>query len=141
MGIREDTGNSLNAACLKHLAGFDGNGLKVSGGRVVAWRSNNLPVWNREKGCYIRFYGRKGVSDILGVYPIETTLWNNKQLIFGVTLAVETKAKGDRLSADQKAFAADILEAGGIYIVVRKISDLLDALAALERENACLRGG
>jgi hypothetical protein len=136
MGIREDTGNTLNAACLKHL-----NGLKVAGVKVVAWRSNNLPVYSREKGCYIRFYGRKGVSDILGTYPQEAKLWDGRSYVFGVTLAVETKARGDRLSADQKAFGDDVREAGGIYIVVRKISDLLDALAALERENACLRGG
>jgi hypothetical protein len=124
MGIREDTGNTLNRDCLAYLERI----------KVTAWRSNNVPVYDPKLGCYRKFLGRKGVSDIVGVFPQEAKLWDGRTMIFGLLLCVETKAPGDRLSKDQKSFADAVLKAGGIYICARKVGDLVDALAAVANQ-------
>ena len=61
-------------------------------------------------------FGKKGSNDILGVLP------------GGRFLAVECKAKGGRLSPEQKQFLANVQELGGLAVVVRGWQELDEAL-------------
>jgi hypothetical protein len=57
-------------------------------------------------------FGKVGSSDILGVLP------------GGKILCIECKAKGGRLSHEQKQFLADIQALGGLAIVAKSYRDI-----------------
>lgn len=78
---------------------------------VMAWRSNNMPAFDKASGRMRKFNGRRGVSDILAVY--------NGQL-----LAIEVKTPAGKLSEEQRQFLADVDLAGGGICVVRSVADL-----------------
>ena len=83
------------------------------------WR-RNIGAQN-EAGRFIRF-GVPGEPDIEGIFPIE------RGHVFGVFLGVEVKAGKDRLSDKQKAFAAMITKAGGIWLECRDVDKCLKEL-------------
>lgn len=87
---------------------------------VMAWRANNHGTYDQASKRFRSFRGRKGVADILGVLPPG-----------GRLLAVECKAPGGKLSADQSAFLADVQARGGLPVVARSVKDLENALEDL----------
>ena len=86
--------------------------LEVRG--IYHWRNNTGAV-QIAPGRFMRF-GKKGSSDILAVLP------------GGRLLCVECKAKGGRLSPEQKQFLADVRELGGLALIVRGWWELDEAL-------------
>lgn len=56
---------------------------------------------------------RNGISDLLGS-------WN------GQFFAVEIKTLTGRLSVEQKAFRDDVIKAGGLYITIKSVSEIVD---------------
>jgi hypothetical protein len=88
------------------------NYLEVRG--IYHWRNNTGAV-QIAPGRFMRF-GKKGSSDILGVLP------------GGRMLCVECKAKGGRLSPEQKQFLADVQELGALALVVKGWWELDEAL-------------
>jgi len=84
--------------------------------RIFHWRNNTGAV-QIAPGRFMRF-GRKGSSDILGVLP------------GGRFLAVECKAKGGRLSPEQKKYIDEINEAGALALCVRGWEELDQELRA-----------
>jgi hypothetical protein len=83
---------------------------------IYHWRNNTGAVQVRP-GQFMRF-GKVGSSDILGVLP------------GGRLLCVECKARGGRLSPEQKRFIAEIGSLGGFAVVVRGWEELDQALKA-----------
>lgn len=69
--------------------------------RIGAYRSRSGPGY------------RKGVSDLVGA-------WNSQ------LFCVEIKTPQGRLSPDQKLFRDDVLKAGGLYIVVKSMEEIID---------------
>ena len=108
---RRSPANDLVNACL--------DALRLHG--CVAWRANNVPVYDPKRGVYRKFNGRKGVADVLGV----------SAKLGGRLIAVEAKSGSGKLSPDQRAFLADVEAAGGISIVARSVGDVLDRLKEL----------
>jgi hypothetical protein len=82
--------------------------------QIKAW-SNPSGAVRIRPGKFMSF-GLKGSSDILGLLP------------GGRFLAVECKAKGGRLSAEQKQFLAEIRDLGGLAIVAKSWTDIDQAL-------------
>lgn len=83
--------------------------------RVFAWR-NNTGAFAVDRR-YIR-YGHPGSSDILGVYR-------------GRFLAIEVKSPTGKQSPDQKIFQRMVEKNGGIYLLVRSVDELADAMHPL----------
>lgn len=108
MGFKRQTANSLKNDCLKYLAAR----------RILAWRQNNVGVFDPVKQVYRRGSATKGVPDLLGVLP------------GGVFLACEIKVGRDRLSEEQSAFIDNVNRQGGLALCVRCLDDLI---AAVER--------
>jgi hypothetical protein len=90
--------------CLKYL--------EIRG--IYHWR-NSVGAVRIAPGRFMRF-GKVGSSDILGILP------------GGRMLCVECKAKGGRLSPEQKQFLADARELGALALVVRGWWELDEAL-------------
>lgn len=84
------------------------------------WVQPNGGVYDPTRKAFRRLSGgqRKGVSDIIG-------LWN------GQGLAVEIKTPTGRLSPEQKLFQSQFIEAGGLALVVRSVSEAVDWVAAM----------
>lgn len=61
---------------------------------------------------------RKGVSDILGIWPPRS----------GRLLAVEVKAGKGRLTPEQEAFLREVRDQGGMGIVVRSVDEVVQEL-------------
>lgn len=69
---------------------------------IVAWRHNNVGVWDKSKGVYRRNpQTLKGIADIIGFDD------------FGRIIAVEIKNKKDKLTDAQKLFLEQIRKRGG----------------------------
>ena len=81
---------------------------------IYHWRNNTGAVQVRP-GQFMRF-GKVGSSDILGILP------------GGRLLCVECKAKGGRLSPEQKQFLADAQELGALALVVHGWWELDESL-------------
>lgn len=86
--------------------------------RIPAFRCNTGAA---RYGKRLVRYGSPGMADVIGVIPPD-----------GVTLCVECKMPGNSLTDLQKAFGDLITAAGGVYVCVRSLDDLVAALAALE---------
>ncbi len=82
--------------------------------RIYHWRNNTGAV-RIAPGRFMRF-GKVGSSDILGILP------------GGRLLCVEYKAKGGRLSPEQKQFLAEVRELGAFALVVKGWWELDEAL-------------
>ena len=96
--------NALNAAIIKWLC-YQGH---------VAWRNNNVAVYDPKIKRYRKFIGERGVGDIMG-YTIE-----------GRHLEVETKVGRDELSQDQKNHLQSLLSRNCISIVTKDFDDFLE---------------
>lgn len=91
-----------------------------------AWRNNTGAAVLPGKGGAPRpvYFGRKGVSDILGITAT------------GRFLAIECKMPRGSLSHHQKNFLARVHEAGGVALVIRDTAELLAALTHLTQDPA-----
>jgi hypothetical protein len=86
-----------------------------------AWRNNTgAAVFKGDDGRkrFVKF-GRKGVSDILGVTSA------------GRFLAIEAKVGKNTPTPEQRAFLDGIHRAGGVALVIRDVAELNAALAHL----------
>jgi hypothetical protein len=102
---RSDTPeNRIKAEVLKYLKLW----------QIKAW-SNPSGAVRIRPGKFMSF-GLKGSSDILGVLP------------GGKILAIECKAKGGRMSPEQRQFLAEIRNLGGMAIVAKSWTDIDQAL-------------
>ena len=77
---------------------------------LFVWRQNTGKAQMR--GQWVQF-GLPGQADITGLLPN------------GRRLEVELKSDSGRLSAEQRAFAARIRAAGGLYIAARTLDEVL----------------
>jgi hypothetical protein len=78
--------------------------------QVCAFRINNGGVFRNGRWCPSPNQ-TKGVADILGIH-------NSKPI------AIEVKAKGGKLSADQIVFATQWQAAGGFYCTAYSVEDV-----------------
>lgn len=84
--------------------------------KILAWRSNNVPVFDTVRKCFRSFTGLKGVSDILGILP------------GGRLLAVECKIGKNKLTPEQEWFLAEVNRLGGVGLEVRCLASLEQAM-------------
>jgi hypothetical protein len=113
MGFKRQTANDLTRQCLDYLT--------LCG--VFAFRVNTTGVWDNQRKVYRTFQGLKGVSDILGLLPLNSPFP-------GRMLAVEVKAGRDVLSEEQRYFLDTVNGNGGLAFAVGSLQDLIDALKA-----------
>ncbi len=99
--------NDVVRACLEALSIWG----------VMAWRSNNVPVYDPTIKRFRKFRGLKGVADILGCLEPD-----------GKLLAIECKKKGGRVSDDQILFIDEVRRRGGLSLVILDVKDLENAL-------------
>jgi len=79
------------------------------------WRQNNGGVYDPKKKVFRKNPNhKKGVPDVCGVH---------KQ---GYALFVEVKAKGDRLSDEQKQFGVKASMRGAIWIMAHSLDDVIN---------------
>jgi hypothetical protein len=104
--MKAPTESALVTACLQLL--------RLRG--VLCWRANQGAIPSG-KGGYRRFAGLPGVADVLAVLPPS-----------GRLLAVECKSLTGRQSPAQLAFQAAVERAGGVYLLMRDLRELLAVL-------------
>lgn len=79
----------------------------------VAYRVNNVGVYDEQKGVYRRGNTQKGISDVIACFR-------------GRMAAIEVKSGRDKLSRDQMVFKQEIERAGGLYFEARSTDGFLD---------------
>jgi hypothetical protein len=79
---------------------------------VFAWRNHSVGIWDPTRRVFRAHPGLRGVSDVLGILP------------GGRLIAIECKAPRGRLTAEQSAFLANVVKAGGVALVVRDVREL-----------------
>lgn len=81
---------------------------------VVAWRNNNIPVYDPYKSVYRRQpkWTPKGLPDILGI------------LEGGIMLGIEVKTPNGKLSKDQEYILNKFKSQGGVAIKATCIEDV-----------------
>lgn len=108
--------SDIQAACLEWLQ-WKG---------VCCWRNHSTGIYDPNRKTFRRSQSRKGVSDILGIIPCETS-----EGPLGRFLAIEVKGPKGRLTKEQEAFLTEVNAAGGIGMVVRSVDDLEVGLGPL----------
>jgi len=83
--------------------------------KCVAYRINNVGVWDAAKQIHRAGNTEKGLPDIFAI-------------LRGRAVAIEVKAGKDRLSEYQKARAQEIERAQGVYLVVHSTDEFLNWL-------------
>ena len=91
----------------------------------VAYRVNNVGVWDQAKGIHRKGNTEKGLPDVIMIYR-------------GRFIAIEVKAGRDKLSDDQKKRQFEIERAGGIYFECRSTDDFIQFLEALKKPDLLL---
>lgn len=86
--------------------------------RCVAYRINNVGVWDAAKGVYRKGNTQKGIFDISGV-------------VKGRPVWLEVKAGRDKPSTDQLIFQQEIRGAGGVAEFVYSTDDGLKLITKL----------
>lgn len=86
--------------------------------RCVAYRINNVGVWDEAKQVYRKGNTQKGIADISAV-------------IRGRALWVEVKAGRDKVSREQIIFQGEVERAGGLYFVARSTDEFLNYFTEL----------
>ena len=86
----------------------------------VAYRINNVGIYDEAKGVHRRANTEKGIPDVLGV-------------IKGRFLAVEVKAGRDKMSEDQLKRKFEIEKAGGIYIEARSTDGFIKQFESITK--------
>jgi hypothetical protein len=95
---------------------------RVKAGVLKYLKLRQIKAWSNPSGAVrirpgkFMSFGLKGSSDILGILP------------GGRFIAVECKARGGRLSPEQREFLADIKALGGLAIVAKSWTDRDQAL-------------
>lgn len=80
--------------------------------RCVAYRINNVGVWDEAKGIHRAGNTEKGLPDIFAC-------------IRGAFVTIEVKAGKDRMSEDQEKRKFEIEKAGGVYFVARSTDEFI----------------
>ena len=75
------------------------------------WRTNNMPVWQKDHFRAMPKYSMKGVPDFILIKD-------------GFFVGLECKQKGTYQSKDQKEFEQLCKKEGAEYYVIRSIDDL-----------------
>jgi len=119
--VKADTESSLVKACLDWL--------QLHG--ILAWRSNNVGVYDPARRRFRAFRGRKGVSDILGLVEWTTYFSADVRSVYGILLAVEVKMPEGRLTKDQEAFLDEVNRRGGIALCVHSVGELAEKMKPL----------
>jgi hypothetical protein len=84
-----------------------------------AKRINNAGVYNVKAGAFRRTRkDQKGISDIIAC------LYGPSHI--GRFVAIEIKNTGDRQSPDQIRNQEEVENAGGVYLIIEKLSDFTD---------------
>lgn len=91
--------------------------------KCVAYRINNVGVWDAEKGIHRAGGTQKGIADIAAI-------------VRGRAMWVEVKAGRDRLSQEQCAFRTEVERAGGLYFVARSTDEFLNFFTAINEHKA-----
>lgn len=78
----------------------------------VAYRVNNVGVWDAEKGIHRKGNTEKGLPDVILIFK-------------GRFVGIEVKAGRDKLSEDQLKRKFEIERAGGIYFEARSTDGFL----------------
>lgn len=99
-----ETANRITANVLRIVNGQPG---------CVAYRINNVGVWDAAKQVHRKGNTEKGIPDILGS-------------VRGRMLAVEVKAGRDKMSLDQLHRKAEIERAGGLFFEARSTDEFLE---------------
>ncbi len=102
---RPETANAITANVLRIIN---------STPHAVAWRINNVGVWDATRKVYRAGNTAKGLPDVWGCYK-------------GRFFTVEVKAKKDKLSEHQERIMSDIESAGGYPMVARSTDDFISA--------------
>ena len=79
---------------------------------AVAYRINNVGVWDAAKGIHRKGNTERGLPDIVAVYK-------------GRFIAIEVKSGKDRMSIYQQHRKQEIENARGVYFVARSTDDFL----------------
>lgn len=98
-------------SCCPEYFGFSVHNGGVFDPRIGAYRAN------RGAGR------RKGIADLIGSW--------NAQLF-----CVEVKTLTGKLSAEQKVFRDDVIKAGGLYIVIKSVEEIVDWVRAMRFVSA-----
>ena len=106
MLIKKETANRITANIIRAVNMQPG---------CIAYRINNVGVWDEAKQIHRRGNTEKGLPDVIAC-------------IRGRLVAIEVKAGKDRLSEDQKHRAFEIEKAGGVYFECRSTDSFLDFL-------------
>lgn len=85
----------------------------------VAYRVNNVGIWDQAKGVHRKGNTEKGLPDVIMIYR-------------GRFIGIEIKAGKDKLSDDQKKRQFEIERAGGIYFECRSTVDFIGFLGSLK---------
>ncbi len=111
--LKKETANQITRNVLR-IANFKN--------RCVAYRINNVGVWDEKKGIHRKGNTEKGLPDIVLIYE-------------GRYIGIEVKAGSDRLSEDQKKRRFEIERAGGIYFECRSTDDFIRFFDSLTFKN------
>lgn len=76
---------------------------------AYAWRAASVGVYDSRRALY-RTAPKKGVSDVLAVFPPDGRLW-----------AIEVKIGSDKLSPEQIGFMKNVEHVGGYTCVVDSV--------------------
>ena len=79
---------------------------------IFAYRQNTGGA--NLKGFYVRF-GKRGAPDIVAIYR-------------GMYVGIEVKKAGGVQSDDQRAYMANVRQAGGMYILAHELEDVTRVL-------------
>lgn len=111
--LKKETANQITRNVLR-IANFKN--------RCVAYRINNVGVWDEKKGIHRKGNTEKGLPDIVMIYE-------------GRYIGIEVKAGSDRLSEDQKKRRFEIERAGGVYFECRSTDDFIRFFDSLTFKN------
>lgn len=106
-----ETANKITANCLR-VINMTPN--------CVAYRINNVGVWDERKQVHRKGNTERGLPDIIAV-------------IRGRFVAIEVKAGRDKQSEYQRARQFEIEKAGGAYLIVRDTNDILQFMQDLKK--------
>lgn len=84
----------------------------------VAYRINNVGVWDEAKQVHRGGNTQKGIPDIMGS-------------LRGRFIGIEVKAGKDRQSAEQKIVQFEIERANGVYLLIHSTDEFLSELNKL----------
>jgi hypothetical protein len=101
----DETANGLTAAIVEYLNYIGGNFTRVNVMGTPRKGASGQLVFTPSTT-------KKGTADILGCFN-------------GRYIAIEVKIGADRQSVDQKKEQADVIAAGGIYLIARNMTDFL----------------